>query len=132
MPSLDQQRALLAHEHVTAVKAWPDEKRRKKYGGMVHRLPALVRSAGLSQALHFVASRKADAQTIILDHLAAQLRHIDASIQGGEELLHAVRRAKLPKYLTLTREALACVDWYRRLVQGELGIEAGEQDDGTD
>ncbi|XXY45287.1 type III-B CRISPR module-associated protein Cmr5 [Sorangium sp. So ce269] len=131
MPSLDQQRALLAHEHVTSVKGWPDEKR-KKYGGMVHRLPALVRSAGLSQALHFVSSRKAGEQKLVLDHLAHQLRHIDASIEGGKELLDAVRRAKLPRYLALTRETLACVDWYRRLVQGELGIEPGEQDDDRD
>ena len=75
MPSLDQQRALLAHKHVSEVKKWPDEKLRKKYGGMVHRLPALVRSAGLSQALHFVSSRKSDDQKRVLDHLAAQLGH---------------------------------------------------------
>ncbi|WP_437834966.1 type III-B CRISPR module-associated protein Cmr5 [Sorangium sp. So ce1153] len=131
MPSLDQQRALLAHEHVTAVKGWPDEKR-KKYGGMVHRLPALVRSAGLSQALHFVSSRKTDVQRPLLDHIASQLRRVDADIKSGEALLRAVRHAPLPMYLVLTREALACVDWYRRLVQGELGIEPGEQDDDRD
>jgi CRISPR-associated protein Cmr5 len=132
MPSLDQQRALLAHKHVSEVKKWPDEKLRKKYGGMVHRLPALVRSAGLSQALHFVSSRKSDDQKRVLDHLAAQLGHIDARIKSREALLEVVRGAPLPKYLVLTREALACVDWYRRLVQGELGIEAGEQDDDRD
>jgi CRISPR-associated protein Cmr5 len=129
MASLDQQRALLAHEHVSEVEAWSDEKRKKKYGGMVHRLPALVRSAGLSQALHFVSSRKSEDQTRVLEHLAGQLQRVDAAIQGREGLLRAVREAPLPKYLVLTREALACVDWYRRLVQGELGIEAGEQDD---
>ncbi|WP_437485790.1 type III-B CRISPR module-associated protein Cmr5 [Sorangium sp. So ce1014] len=132
MPSLDQQRALLAHEHITAVKALPDEKQRKRYGGMVHRLPALVRSAGLSQALHFVSSRKPPEQKLVLEHLADQLKHIDPSIKGGAALLDAVRRAELPRYLALTREALACVDWYRRLVQGELGIEAGEQDDDSE
>src|SRR5689334_14036989 len=130
MPSLDQQRAILAHEHIMLVKDWPDE-RRKKYGGMVYRLPALVRSAGLSQALHFVSSRKSkmNDEKLVLEHLAIQLRHVDSGITDGKKLLEAVRKATLPKYLTLTREALACVDWYRRLVQSELGIEPGERDD---
>lgn len=132
MQSRDQARALLAHKHVLAVKDWDDEKRRKKYGSMVHRLPALIRSAGLSQALHFVHSRKPPEQKLVLGHLQEQLRTIDPSIKGPDDLLKAVRGAQLPQYLSFTREALACVDWYRRLVQGELGVEAGERDDGDE
>ena len=32
-------------------------------------------------------------------------------------------------YLRLTQEALACVNWYKRFVQGVLGVEASEQGD---
>jgi CRISPR-associated protein Cmr5 len=68
----------------------------------------------------------------MLAHLAEQLRRVDGRIQTGDNLLATVRGASLPTYLVLTREALACADWYRRFVQSELGIEAGEDDDARD
>ena len=129
MQSRDQTRAMLAHTHIMTVAGWKDERRAKKYGSMVHRLPALIRSAGLSQALHFVKSRKSKDQNLLLQHLADQLRVMDGTIAGPQELLDVVRKAPLPKYLSFTREALACIDWYRRLVQGELDVEAGDRDD---
>jgi CRISPR-associated protein Cmr5 len=92
----------------------------------VHAMPALLRSAGLSQALHFVRSRPNDDQALLLEHLAAQLRRVDPKIQSTEALLDAVRRAELGDYLRLTHEALACVSWYRRFVQGELNVDPGE------
>jgi CRISPR-associated protein Cmr5 len=122
MATLDQARAKLAFDHVKAIKGL-EEPEQKKYASIVHAMPTLLRSAGLSQALHFVRSRKSKQQQIFLDHLAEQL-----GIDGREKLLAEVRRADLPAYLRLTHEALACVVWYRRFVQGELGIEAGEAD----
>jgi CRISPR-associated protein Cmr5 len=130
MPTLDQARAQLAFEHVMAVKNWREEERRRKYATIVHSMPALLRSAGLSQALHFVKSRKDENQRLLLVHLAAQLKRVDATITNEEKLLEAVRTAPLSKYLRLTQEALACVTWYRRFVQGELRIEAGDDRDG--
>jgi len=127
MPTLDQDRAKLAFEHITTVKTW-DEARRKKYASIVHAMPALLRSAGLSQSLHFVKSRKSEDQRALLTHLAAQLRRSDDGIVNADVLLDKVRRAELPAYLQLTHEALACITWYRRFVQGELRIEAGNDD----
>jgi CRISPR-associated protein Cmr5 len=131
MATLDQKRASLAFEHIMGVKRW-DKAEQKKYASIVHAMPALLRSAGLSQALHFVRSRRSEKQQLFLEHLAAQLRHIDADIDGPDKLLAKVRSADLLEYLRLTHEALACVVWYRRFVQGELGIEAGETDVGAD
>ncbi len=91
-------------------------------------MPALLRSAGLSQALHFIHSRKDKDQRLFLDHLAKQLSRVDDKIDSGNTLLAKVRDANLSVYLRLTQEALACVVWYRRFVQGELGVEAGEVD----
>lgn len=127
MATLDQERAKLAFEHIAEVKGWK-EPDRKKYASIVHAMPALLRSAGLSQALHFVLSRKSEPQRAFLDHMAAQLRRANQAIRGRDALLGAVRSAEMTAYLRLSREALACVDWYRRFVQGELGIAAGEAD----
>lgn len=128
MATLDQARAALAFGHIQKVKDWPGEGQ-KKYASIVHAMPALIRSAGLSQALHFVRSRKDKDQRAFLGHLAEQLSHVDAEIRSDEALLARVRDADLTRYLWLTREALACAAWYRRFVQGELGIDAGEADD---
>ncbi len=128
MVSLDQERAKLAFGHIQEVKKWETKGERDKYGSIVHAMPALLRSAGLSQALHFVRSRKSEPQRAFLDHMASQLKRVDAKIDGAESLLAVVRGADLAGYLKLTHEALACVVWYRRFVQGELGIQAGDAD----
>ena len=128
MATLDQIRAQRAFADIEIVKGW-EEAKQKKYGSIVHAMPALLRSAGLSQALHFVMSRKKEEQKVLLDHLAEQLKRIDGSIQDRDSLLSVVRNADFSRYLLLTNEALACVSWYRRFVQGELKIEAGEDDD---
>lgn len=128
MATLDQQRATLAFDHIQTVKKWNDKARWRKYASIVHAMPALLRSAGLSQALHFVLSRREQEQQVLLDHLAAQLARVDAGIDGRQALLAKVRGANLSAYLRLTQETLACVVWYRRFVQGELGLEAGDAD----
>ena len=123
--TLDQERAKLAFTHVRSVKA-TEQDRQKKYASMVHTMPTLLRSAGLNQGLHFVASRSDPDQRLLLDHLAAQLKRVDVRITGPDQLLAKARGADFSLYLRLTNEALACVSWYRRLVQGVLKIEAGE------
>ena len=132
MGTLDQERAKLAFTHVSAVNGL-EKAKQEKYASLVYGMPALLRSAGLSQAFHFVRSRSKnksdDGPKLLLEHLAAQLGRIDAHVKGGDQLLARVREADLTDYLRLTQEALACVDWYRRFVQGVLGIEAGKNDD---
>ena len=127
MAMLEQHRAAMAHEHVSAV-AKLSEARQKKYASMVHAMPTLLRSAGLSQALHFAASRSDRDQRTLLDHLAAQLKRVDSKIGDATSLLNRARNAELAMYLKLTHEALTCVSWYRRMVQGVLGLEAGDAD----
>ncbi len=128
MPTLDQTRAKLAFADITEVKKL-DEAGRKKYASMVHAMPSLLRSAGLSQALHFVQSRKNDDQKRLVEHFAKQLSRLNAKIKTSDDLLREVRESELSMYLRMTQEALACANWYRRFVQGELRIEAGSSDD---
>lgn len=121
--TLEQQRAALAFQHVSEVPR-DDEKVRDLYGSMAQKLPVLIRTAGLCQALHFVRSRNnKPILGTLLDHLAAQLQRVDASITDGSKLCERVRTVDLTQYLWLTREALASAEWYSRLSQSELGVD---------
>lgn len=128
MPTLDQKRAALAWEHGDAVKQY-EPARQKKYASIVYSLPMLVRSAGLSQALHFVQARGDNTQREILEHLAAQLHRVDARITNANTLLKCVREAPLGAYLQFAQETLACANWYKRYVQGVLNIKQSEARD---
>lgn len=115
----------------------------KRYATLVHKLPMLVHTAGLCQALHFLASRNdtqgaqegaekkgaaTGAPSLYAQHLARQLGAVDSDIKDVDSMLARVRRASMVDYLWLTREALACAAWYRRMVQGVLKIDAAEAD----
>jgi CRISPR-associated protein Cmr5 len=118
--TLEQQRAALAFQHVQTVGTDHQD----TYGSRTQKLPALIRSAGLCQALHFVKSRGKTKPSLItlLAHLAEQLKRTDPGITNVDSLCETVRTAKLSQYLWLTREALATVTWYSRLSRAEWGI----------
>ena len=121
--TLEQRRAALAFQHVSEVPR-DDQKARDLYGSMAQKLPVLIRTAGLCQAVHFIRSRnnKPILETL-LNHLASQLQRVDESITDGAALCERVRTADLAQYLWLTREALASAEWYSRLSQSELGVD---------
>lgn len=97
------------------------EKERKKYGSMAHRLPVLIRKAGLAQALAFVEARCGTEGQRLLDHLAVVIGEKTRS-----ELLCRSRTASLPDYMHLTRQVLAALFWYKRFAQSVLNVEAGD------
>lgn len=121
--TLEQQRAALAYQHVQKVPR--DDKSKDTYGSMAQKLPVLIRTAGLCQAVHFVRSRKKEILDTLLDHVAEQLTRVDSGITNGGSLCNRVRNAELSQYLWLTREALASAEWYSRLSQSELGVDRG-------
>ncbi len=99
------------------------EKECKKYGSVAHRLPVLIRKAGLAQALAFVEARcgtEGEGQRL-LDHLAVVIGEKTRS-----ELLCRSRTASLPDYMHLTRQVLAALFWYKRFAQSVLRVEAGD------
>lgn len=117
--TLEQKRASVAYDHIRTVT---DESEQKLYGPMAQKLPALIRSAGLCQALHFVKSRKKPALDKLLEHLGAQLSRVDSGISNMESLCTHARKADLAKYVWLTRETLASVSWYGRLARSEWNV----------
>jgi CRISPR-associated protein Cmr5 len=126
--TLEQQRATMAFEHLKAVT---EKKEQKLYGAMAQKLPALIRSAGLCQALYFVKSRGKDPLNTLLEHLGQQMQRVDPGITGRESFCDKARESDLAHYVWLTREALASVNWYGRLARSEWGILPGD-DSGED
>jgi CRISPR-associated protein Cmr5 len=76
MLTRDQQYSIVAHEKVTAIKAI-SEADGKAYGSMSHKLPILIRTAGLSQARAFVDARGKEVQRTLLEDLARTIGQPD-------------------------------------------------------
>lgn len=102
------------------VNALPKEEH-KKYGSMAHKLPILIRTTGLVQALEFVNSRGDASQRKLLGHLALVL-----GCQNEQLLLKTSREAALSDYMYMTHKALAALTWYKRFAQSVLDVAPGE------
>ena len=71
MQTRDQKYAVEVFKQVSELADSPEVAKRRKYGSMAHRLPILIRTAGLAQAVSFVESRGDEAQKLLLRHLGA-------------------------------------------------------------
>jgi CRISPR-associated protein Cmr5 len=100
-----------AYNRVKA-RAQGDKGKAQKYKDMALKFPILVRQAGLSQALAFVASRGEEAHKNLVGDLAQTLGR-----RGLEALAEEARNAELLSYLRLTREVLGAAEWYKRFAQ---------------
>lgn len=119
MYTRDQKFAASAYKLVSAVSS-PEDK--QKYGSMAHKLPVLIRTAGLAQALAFVEARGQEPHKLLLGHLAETVG------QGTREaLLARSRQAELSEYIRLTQDVIAALLWYKRFAQSVLGVEASEE-----
>ena len=118
MITRDQQRAQTALDHVQALAATLHD----DYGRMAHKLPILIRTAGLAQALAVVETRGKDGHKKLLKDLSK-------NVLNNDGLLEKSRSADLLKYMQLTNEVLACCLWYKRCAQSVLNIEAGDSND---
>ena len=123
MQTLQQQLAVQALEHIKKVEI----EDRSKYATMAHKLPILIRSAGLIQALGFVKARGSKSQSQLLDHVAAAIQiH---GITDGDSLISECRKAPLEQYIFLTKRVMMALLWYKRFVESEFGISARDAAD---
>ena len=127
MLTREQRYARRAYEHVIDVqKRYGDrDDFVKKYGSMAHKLPVLIRTAGLAQALAFVISRGEDAHHILLDHLA------EVTINGSRDKLLKQslgegdpHTATLGYYIRLTEQVMGALVWYKRFAESVLKVSA--------
>lgn len=120
MTTLQQQMASRAFELVSGV----GQGEKQKYGTMAHKLPILIHTAGLAQALAFVEARQDPAQLKLLDHLAATIGM--AGITNRQQLAQFSRETPLPVYMLLTRRSLQALVWYKRFAESILNVLAQE------
>lgn len=123
MLTRDQQYSISAHECVTKInKDYGDnEKNKRKYGSTAHKLPILIRTAGLAQALTFIATRgkgddKVNPYKDFLDDLEKTV--------GKDSLCKSAREASLDEYMLLTQQVLHALLWYKRFAQSILDVDA--------
>lgn len=121
MRTREQEYAAKIFGQVETLKPLP-EKDRDEYGGMAHKLPVLVRTAGLAQALAFVEARGKSNHHTLLIHLA------EVTIQKDKQTLLARSRGEavgfesLGDYMRLTQQVLAALVWYKRFAESVLGV----------
>ncbi len=116
MQTIQQRLAKQAHADILTVN--DDEK--KKYGTMAHKLPILIRTAGLTQALAFVQARGSEAQNKLLDHIANAIEI--EGIQNGNNLAQKSREESLEQYIFLSRRVMMALVWYKRFVESVLKV----------
>ena len=111
---------------VQRVQTQKDSAYAKAYGSMAHKLPVLIRTAGLVQALEFVAARpdSQQPQKDLLNDLALVLMYPHA-----QALCQASHTVPLGSYMRLTQEALAALLWFKRFAQSVLGVQGDDEGD---
>lgn len=104
----------------------------EEYGKWAHKLPVLIRSAGLTHALAFAASKtkSADRQPPtpsrrMLDDLASV---VDPQHPTVDKFADHVRNRDLKEYMRLTRLSLEVCVWFKRFAESKLGVVAGESE----
>jgi len=128
MKTIEQELAKQVYDRVDAfAQAYPikDCPERKKYGGLARKLPILVRTSGLAEALAFAQSRKKDEfREKMLDDLAQAL-----GSQDRKALADASREADMQEYVYLTRRTMLALKWFKRFAQSVLEVEATDEGD---
>lgn len=119
MQTRDQIYAATVYDQVSTVRE--KEPEYKKYGAMAHKLPILIRTAGLVQALAFVEARGKEIQKRLLIDLKTTIEPDDP-----RTLLKHAQQANLSEYMRLTQQIMAALLWYKRFAQSILGVDVSE------
>ena len=124
MLTRNQKFALAVYQRVETVS----ENDRPKYGTMAQKLPLLIRTTGLAQAIGFLeAKSKESGNELLLRHLAETLGFSDAKSFGKK-----CRESEMTEYLRLTQNSLAALLWFKRYSVSVLGLdENAEVKDGN-
>lgn len=132
MRTRDQRYAISVYRQAQAVKV-DFAKDYRKYGVMCHKLPILIHTAGLAQALAFVESRNKDIYKRFLGDITLTLKEShdgndSATLPEGvqKSIVQQAREAELNDYMRLTWQVMAALVWYKRFAQSILGVDVSE------
>ncbi len=126
--------ATKAYELVKA-RYSPDSKDEtmKKYGALVHKLPAMILQCGLAQTTGFLLAKGENEHCKVLDDLKSAFQHLSASPNTEltrDQFHESILKSDLQQHMVHTRQALEIAGWLRRYVQGVLNVNAtGEKQD---
>ncbi|RMH48275.1 MAG: type III-B CRISPR module-associated protein Cmr5 [Gammaproteobacteria bacterium] len=127
MKTLEQQYAAAVYQKIQSCTEWGD-KEKKRYGVMAQKLPVLIRSAGLAQALAFVDAKASGSNEKpyhqLLDDLASVL-----GFDARKDLLNRSREAHLSDYAHLSRRAILALTWFKRFSQSILKVDLTDSED---
>lgn len=122
----EQKRGLKAFDHAREIENW-DKTDRDDYGRYAHKLPVLIRTAGLAQAIAYTEAKCAQRAGVLelLDNLAEQANDNGMLEEGnGRQALSAASKSvNLSAYRMLTQEIQACLVWYKRFAVSVLKVE---------
>lgn len=123
MQTRDQKYAVDVLDKVTKISKEKKEYQ-NIYGGMSHKLPILIRTAGLAQALSFV-----EAKAVKVNALQQLLKDLSVTVEQQELPAVARNTKELSAYIRLTQQVMAALLWYKRFAQSVLGVDASNGDD---
>ena len=119
--------ATTAFKRINDRKEKNNPEENKKYGTLVHKLPAMILQNGLAQTTGFLLAKNEAHHQALLEDLTAVFQQVGAklaNIADGEALHGEVIKSDLYQIMRMTREALEIAGWLRRYVQGVLKIDA--------
>lgn len=134
MLTRNQKFARAVYEKVVAVsERYPKDtkqKQRDKYGAMAQKLPVLIRTAGLAQAISFLeAKSKKESEKpnlLLLENLSEVIKK---EMKLDENFTDKCRSAKMTEYLRLTQNTLAALLWFKRYSVSVLEVEEDARGD---
>lgn len=102
-----------------------NQKQRNKYGAMAQKLPVLIRTAGLAQAISFLEAKSKKESEKMNKRLLDDLSEAVSSMMefDAKEFSKKCREDELTAYLQLTQNTLAALLWFKRFSVSVLEVE---------
>lgn len=123
--TIEQKRATHAWGKIQSLSNKPDGFK-KKYNALVKKVPVLILTNGLGQALAFLKAKSKND-----DHHMELYRHVSEGVDlqlplNGKDLLEKLLQDNSTFLRQTTRTALAYLQWLKRFAEAELP--AGEEE----
>ena len=113
---IEQGRAKFAYDCVNEVVQNANADLKKKYKSGAKKLPVLIKTNGLAQALAFINNRD-DGNVKLYDMITDWLNHKQL-VEEDRDLVDVVIDKSSNEYRRITTETLALLNWARRFVDG--------------
>ncbi len=115
-PLLTQERAKFALERVQGI----EEARKREYRSLIEGFPALVRSAGIGQALALLLKGE-KAQLLLAGHLCGWVNQRGYTVGSAPaDFMAWLAKADRDSYLAVQKEVMAICGWLKTFAQAFL------------